>query len=138
MPLQTGGGDRGICRVGFCLAIWHQDIIGAGMQLVYLGDQRRGGNVPSDPARRACVSIPIAGMKAGIPKPRRATIRRRRRVSRFPASTLNAARVYMADKHGETNSVVGTRAAPLPGIVGAGAALPVFVANHFGQMVESF
>lgn len=36
-------------------------IIGAGMQLVYLGvTSTPGGNVPSDPALAACISIPIA------------------------------------------------------------------------------
>ncbi|EMD9040987.1 PTS mannose/fructose/sorbose/N-acetylgalactosamine transporter subunit IIC [Salmonella enterica] len=41
-------------------------IIGAGMQLVYLGvTSTPGGNVPSDPALAACISIPIA-VKAGM------------------------------------------------------------------------
>lgn len=41
-------------------------IIGAGMQLVYLGvTSTLGGNVPSDPALAACISIPIA-VKAGM------------------------------------------------------------------------
>ncbi|MDN6834140.1 MAG: PTS sugar transporter subunit IIC, partial [Enterobacterales bacterium] len=36
-------------------------IIGAGMQLVYLGvTSTPGGNVPSDPALAACIAIPIA------------------------------------------------------------------------------
>ena len=36
-------------------------IIGAGMQLVYLGvTSTPGGNVPSDPALAARISIPIA------------------------------------------------------------------------------
>lgn len=46
-------------------------IIGAGMQLVYLGvTSTPGGNVPSDPALAACIAIPIA-VKANMdPNPR--------------------------------------------------------------------
>ncbi|EHU6039380.1 PTS mannose/fructose/sorbose/N-acetylgalactosamine transporter subunit IIC [Escherichia coli] len=81
-------------------------IIGAGMQLVYLGvTSTPGGNVPSDPALAACIAIPIA-VKANM-DPNLAIalaipfgvigvfLDQLRR-------TLNAAWVHMADKHAET------------------------------------
>ena len=86
-------------------------IIGAGMQLVYLGvTSTPGGNVPSDPALAACISIPIA-VKAGM-DPNLAIalaipfgvigvfLDQLRR-------TLNAAWVHMADKHAETANMSG-------------------------------
>lgn len=86
-------------------------IIGAGMQLVYLGvTSTPGGNVPSDPALAACISIPIA-VKAGM-DPNLAIalaipfgvigvfLDQLRR-------TLNAAWVHMADKHAETANMGG-------------------------------
>ncbi len=61
----TTGGDRGICRA-LLGNMQTAMIIGAGMQLVYLGvTSTPGGNVPSDPALAACISIPIA-VKAGM------------------------------------------------------------------------
>ena len=41
-------------------------MIGAGLQLVYLGvTSTRGGNVPSDPALAGCIAIPL-GVAAGM------------------------------------------------------------------------
>ena len=65
-------------------------IIGAGMQLVYLGvTSTPGGNVPSDPALAACIAIPIA-VKANMePEPGDCTgdsIWRYRRIPRPVAS----------------------------------------------------
>lgn len=121
-------------------------IIGAGMQLVYLGvTSTPGGNVPSDPALAACISIPIA-VKAGM-DPNLAIalaipfgvigvfLDQLRR-------TLNAAWVHMADKHAETANMAGImRCAFLyPALLGLVLRFPVvFAANYFGQdVVESF
>ncbi|ENW9019033.1 PTS mannose/fructose/sorbose/N-acetylgalactosamine transporter subunit IIC [Escherichia coli] len=121
-------------------------IIGAGMQLVYLGvTSTPGGNVPSDPALAACIAIPIA-VKANM-DPNLAIalaipfgvigvfLDQLRR-------TLNAAWVHMADKHAETaNMSAIMRCAFLyPALLGLVLRFPVvFAANYFGQnVVESF
>lgn len=104
-----------------------------------------GGNVPSDPALAACISIPIA-VKAGM-DPNLAIalaipfgvigvfLDQLRR-------TLNAAWVHMADKHAETANMAGImRCAFLyPALLGLVLRFPVvFAANYFGQdVVESF
>lgn len=117
-------------------------IIGAGMQLVYLGvTSTPGGNVPSDPALAACIAIPIA-VKANM-DPNLAIpfgvigvfLDQLRR-------TLNAAWVHMADKHAETaNMSAIMRCAFLyPALLGLVLRFPVvFAANYIGQnVVESF
>lgn len=86
-------------------------IIGAGMQLVYLGvTSTPGGNVPSDPALAACIALPIA-VKAGM-DPNLAIalaipfgvigvfVDQLRR-------TVNAVWVHMADKHAEEANISG-------------------------------
>jgi D-glucosaminate-specific PTS system IIC component len=104
-------------------------IIGAGMQLVYLGvTSTPGGNVPSDPALAACIAIPIA-VKAGM-EPNLAIalaipfgvigvfLDQLRR-------TLNAAWVHMADKHAESaNMADHALRLHLPSPAWAAAALP--------------
>lgn len=99
-------------------------IIGAGMQLVYLGvTSTPGGNVPSDPA----LAIPFGVIGVFLDQLRR---------------TLNAAWVHMADKHAETANMAGImRCAFLyPALLGLVLRFPVvFAANYFGQdVVESF
>lgn len=107
-------------------------IIGAGMQLVYLGvTSTPGGNVPSDPALAACISIALA-IPFGVIGVFLDQLRR----------TLNAAWVHMADKHAETANMAGImRCAFLyPALLGLVLRFPVvFAANYFGQdVVESF
>jgi D-glucosaminate-specific PTS system IIC component len=120
-------------------------IIGAGMQLVYLGvTSTPGGNVPSDPALAACIAIPIA-VKAGM-EPNLAIalaipfgvigvfLDQLRR-------TLNAAWVHMADKHAESANMGIMRCAFIyPALLGLLLRFPVvFAANYFGQnVVEKF
>ncbi|WP_431222243.1 PTS mannose/fructose/sorbose/N-acetylgalactosamine transporter subunit IIC [Serratia sp. L9] len=121
-------------------------IIGAGMQLVYLGvTSTPGGNVPSDPALAACIALPIA-VKAGM-DPNLAIalaipfgvigvfVDQLRR-------TVNAVWVHMADKHAEDANIGGImRCAFLyPALLGLVIRFPVvFAANFFGQgVVEKF
>ncbi|XIY53499.1 PTS mannose/fructose/sorbose/N-acetylgalactosamine transporter subunit IIC [Escherichia coli] len=117
-------------------------IIGAGMQLVYLGvTSTPGGNVPSDPALAACIAIPIA-VKANM-DPNLAIpfgvigvfLDQLRR-------TLNAAWVHMIDKHAETTnmSAIMRCAFLYPALLGLVLRFPVvFAANYFYQnVVESF
>ncbi|MDG0007421.1 PTS sugar transporter subunit IIC [Klebsiella aerogenes] len=121
-------------------------IIGAGMQLVYLGvASTPGGNVPSDPALAACIAIPIA-VKAGM-EPNLAIalaipfgvigvfLDQLRR-------TLNAAWVHMADKHAESANMAGIMRCAFiyPALLGLVLRFPVvFAANYFGQsVVEKF
>ncbi|HDK4613426.1 TPA: PTS sugar transporter subunit IIC [Klebsiella oxytoca] len=117
-------------------------IIGAGMQLVYLGvTSTPGGNVPSDPALAACISIPIA-VKAGM-DPNLAIalaipfgvigvfLDQLRR-------TLNAAWVHMADKHAETANMGGIL--PALGfaitimVIGKKSLLPWFIGGFFAVL----
>lgn len=119
-------------------------IIGAGVQLVYLGvTSTPGGNVPSDPALAACIAIPIA-LQTGM-EPNLAValavpfgilgvfvdqIRR----------TTNAFWVHMADKYAEEANTKGIyRCAFLyPAILGFIIRFPiVFVATYYGEAVVS-
>lgn len=117
-------------------------IIGAGMQLVYLGvTSTPGGNVPSDPALAACIAIPL-GVKAGMNANMAIAlaipfgvigvfIDQLRR-------TINAAWVHMADKYAEEGNTSGImRAAFLyPAIAGFILRFPVvFAANYYGGTV---
>lgn len=121
-------------------------IVGAGMQLVYLGvTSTPGGNVPSDPALAACIALPIAvksGMDANLAIALAIPfgvigvfIDQLRR-------TVNAAWVHMADKHAENGDTAGImRCAFLwPALAGFVIRFPVvFAANYFGQsVVERF
>jgi D-glucosaminate PTS system EIIC component len=117
-------------------------IVGAGMQLVYLGvTSTPGGNVPSDPALAACIALPIAvksGMDANLAIALAIPfgvigvfIDQLRR-------TINAAWVHMADKHAENANIAGImRCAFLwPALAGFVIRFPVvFAANYFGQGV---
>lgn len=117
-------------------------IVGAGMQLVYLGvTSTPGGNVPSDPALAACIALPIAvksGMDANLAIALAIPfgvigvfIDQLRR-------TINAAWVHMADKHAENANIAGImRCAFLwPALAGFVIRFPVvFAANYFGQSV---
>lgn len=115
-------------------------IIGAGIQLVYLGvTSTPGGNVPSDPALASAIAIPIAlglnlspdaaialAVPFGILGVFMDQIRR----------TINATWVHMADKYAEELNYSGIyRAAFLyPAIVGFLIRFPlVFAANYYGQ-----
>lgn len=117
-------------------------IIGAGIQLVYLGvTSTPGGNVPSDPALASAIAIPIAlgvGMNAeaaialavpfGVLGVFMDQIRR----------TINATWVHMADKYAEDLNYSGIyRAAFLyPAMAGFVIRFPlVFAANFFGQSI---
>lgn len=121
-------------------------IVGAGMQLVYLGvTSTPGGNVPSDPALAACIALPIAvksGMDANLAIALAIPfgvigvfVDQLRR-------TVNAAWVHMADKHAENADTAGImRCAFLwPALAGFVIRFPVvFAANYFGQsVVERF
>ncbi|AOY00040.1 MULTISPECIES: PTS mannose/fructose/sorbose/N-acetylgalactosamine transporter subunit IIC [Jeongeupia] len=121
-------------------------IVGAGIQLVYLGvTSTPGGNVPSDPALAACIALPIAvktGMDANLAIALAIPfgvigvfVDQLRR-------TINAAWVHMADKHAETCNTAGImRCAFLwPALMGFVIRFPVvFAANYFGQsVVEQF
>jgi D-glucosaminate-specific PTS system IIC component len=121
-------------------------IVGAGMQLVYLGvTSTPGGNVPSDPALAACIALPIAvqsGMDANLAIALAIPfgvigvfVDQLRR-------TINAAWVHMADKHAENADTAGImRCAFLwPALAGFVIRFPVvFAANYFGQsVVERF
>lgn len=117
-------------------------IIGAGIQLVYLGvTSTPGGNVPSDPALASAIAIPIAlgvGMNAeaaialavpfGVLGVFMDQLRR----------TINATWVHMADRYAEELNYSGIyRAAFIyPALVGFVIRFPlVFAANFFGQNV---
>lgn len=117
-------------------------IIGAGIQLVYLGvTSTPGGNVPSDPALASAIAIPIAlgvGMNAeaaialavpfGVLGVFMDQLRR----------TVNATWVHMADKYAEDLNYKGIyRAAFIyPALAGFAIRFPlVFAANFFGQSV---
>lgn len=117
-------------------------IIGAGIQLVYLGvTSTPGGNVPSDPALASAIAIPIAlgvGMNAeaaialavpfGVLGVFMDQLRR----------TVNATWVHMADKYAEDLNYRGIyRAAFIyPAAAGFLIRFPlVFAANYFGQSV---
>lgn len=117
-------------------------IIGAGIQLVYLGvTSTPGGNVPSDPALASAIAIPIAlgvGMNAeaaialavpfGVLGVFMDQLRR----------TINATWVHMADRYAEDLNYKGIyRAAFLyPALAGFVIRFPlVFAANFFGQSV---
>lgn len=121
-------------------------IIGAGMQLVYLGvTSTPGGNVPSDPALAACIAIPIAvqsgmdtNMAIALAIPFGVIgvfVDQLRR-------TLNAIWVHMVDKHAEQANMGGIMrcAFVYPSILGFVIRFPVvFAANFFGQpVVEKF
>lgn len=115
-------------------------IIGAGIQLVYLGvTSTPGGNVPSDPALAATIAIPIAvavNMSAeaaialavpfGIIGVFMDQIRR----------TINATWVHMADRYAEKLDFKGIYLAAFlyPAILGFILRFPVvFAANYFGE-----
>lgn len=117
-------------------------IIGAGIQLVYLGvTSTPGGNVPSDPALASAIAIPIAlgvGMNAeaaialavpfGVLGVFMDQLRR----------TVNATWIHMADKYAEELNYQGIyRAAFIyPALAGFLIRFPlVFAANFFGQSV---
>ncbi|SKC54405.1 PTS mannose/fructose/sorbose/N-acetylgalactosamine transporter subunit IIC [Maledivibacter halophilus] len=119
-------------------------IIGAGVQLVYLGvTSTPGGNVPSDPALAACIAIPIA-LQTGM-EPNLAValavpfgilgvfvdqIRR----------TTNAFWIHMADKYAEEANTKGIyRCAFLyPAILGFIIRFPiVFISTYYGETVVS-
>ncbi|WP_066496312.1 PTS mannose/fructose/sorbose/N-acetylgalactosamine transporter subunit IIC [Abyssisolibacter fermentans] len=117
-------------------------IIGAGVQLVYLGvTSTPGGNVPSDPALAACIAIPIA-LQTGL-EPNMAValavpfgilgvfVDQLRR-------TTNAFWVHMADKHAEEANTKGIyRCAFLyPAILGFIIRFPiVFISTYYGEAV---
>ncbi|SUH33961.1 PTS system protein [Salmonella enterica subsp. enterica] len=141
----TTGGDRGICRAFAWQYADRDDYRRRDAARLFGRDLNAGGNVPSDPALAACISIPIA-VKAGM-DPNLAIalaipfgvigvfLDQLRR-------TLNAAWVHMADKHAETANMAGImRCAFLyPALLGLVLRFPVvFAANYFGQdVVESF
>lgn len=117
-------------------------IIGAGIQLVYLGvTSTPGGNVPSDPALASAIAIPIAlgvGMNAeaaialavpfGVLGVFMDQLRR----------TINATWVHMADKYAEELNYKGIyRAAFIyPALIGFVLRFPlVFAGNYFGQSI---
>ncbi len=117
-------------------------MIGAGLQLVYLGvTSTPGGNVPSDPALAGCIAIPL-GVAAGM-NPETAIalaipfgvlgvfVDQLRR-------TTNAFWVHMADSYAEKADTKGImRAAFLyPSIAGFIIRFPiVFVIDYFGVSV---
>lgn len=121
-------------------------IIGAGMQLVYLGvTSTPGGNVPSDPALAACIAIPIAVQAHMEPNLAIALAIPFGVIGVFLDQlrrTLNAAWVHMADKYAEEANTGGImRCAFLyPALLGLVLRFPVvFGANYFGQsVVEKF
>ncbi|VBB07192.1 phosphotransferase system sorbose-specific iic subunit [Lucifera butyrica] len=121
-------------------------IIGAGIQLVYLGvTSTPGGNVPSDPALASCIAIPIA-VKTGM-EPSLAIalavpfgvigvfVDQLRR-------TINAAWVHMADRYAENGNTGGIyRCAFLyPALAGFVIRFPiVFATTYYGDsVVNSF
>lgn len=117
-------------------------IIGAGLQLVYLGvTSTPGGNVPSDPALAACIAIPL-GVAANM-SPETAIalaipfgvlgvfVDQLRR-------TTNAFWVHMADRYAENADANGViRAAFLyPAAMGFLIRFPiVFIIDYFGVSV---
>lgn len=115
-------------------------IIGAGIQLVYLGvTSTPGGNVPSDPALASAIAIPIA---VGISMSPQAAI-----ALAVPFGvlgvfmdqlrrTINAVWVHMADRYADDLNYSGIyRVAFLyPALAGFVIRFPlVFAANYFGQ-----
>ncbi|HEQ3566229.1 TPA: PTS sugar transporter subunit IIC, partial [Enterococcus faecalis] len=117
-------------------------VVGAGIQLVYLGvTSTPGGNVPSDPALASAIAIPIAlgvGMNAeaavalavpfGVLGVFMDQLRR----------TINATWVHMADKYAEELNYGGIYRAAFvyPALAGFLIRFPlVFAANFFGQSV---
>lgn len=117
-------------------------VVGAGMQLVYLGvTSTPGGNVPSDPALAACIALPIA-VKTGMDVNLAIALAIPFGVIGVFVDqlrrTINAAWVHMADKHAENCNIAGIfRCAFLwPALIGLVIRFPVvFAANYFGQSV---
>lgn len=121
-------------------------IIGAGIQLIYLGvTSTPGGNVPADPALATCIAVPIAltinldpqmaialavpfGMIGGLID----QIRR----------TVNATWVHMADKYAKDSNTKGIYLCAFiyPAIFGLILRFPpVFAATYLGHgVVETF
>ena len=117
-------------------------MIGAGLQLVYLGDTSTpGGNVPSDPALAGCIAIPL-GVAAGMNTETAIALA-------IPFGVLgvfvdqlrrttNAFWVHMADSYAEKADTKGImRAAFLyPSIAGFIIRFPiVFIIDYFGVSV---
>ncbi|MBU2702736.1 D-glucosaminate-specific PTS system IIC component [Sporomusaceae bacterium BoRhaA] len=117
-------------------------IIGAGVQLVYLGvTSTPGGNVPSDPALASCIAIPIAlktGMDANLAVALAVPfgvigifVDQLRR-------TINAAWVHMADRYAEKGNLRGIYLCAFfyPALAGLVIRFPiVFATTYYGDTV---
>ncbi|WP_440897875.1 PTS mannose/fructose/sorbose/N-acetylgalactosamine transporter subunit IIC [Amphibacillus sp. Q70] len=115
-------------------------IIGAGLQLIFLGvTSTPGGNVPNDPALAATIAIPIGVAAQMSPEATIALAVPFGVIGVFMDQlrrTINAAWVHMADKHVETLNYGGIyRAAFLyPTVLGFIIRFPVvFAAVYFGE-----
>lgn len=117
-------------------------IIGAGIQLVYLGvTSTPGGNVPSDPALAACIAIPVAlqtGMEPAIAVALAVPFGVLGVFGDQLRRTVNATFVHMADRYAEEANTNGILRAAFLYPAFAGFLIrfpPVFIATYYGEAV---